>query len=265
MRIAIVGGGISGLTAAHLLMAAGHDVTLFDDAAEPGGLIRSERRDGFLCERGPQAVLDGAQEVRALIAGAGLSARAVMAGPASRRRFVYVGGALRPFPGSPPARFKTSLLSANGKLRLFAEPFVRRPATPDLDESVFDFVARRFGPEAASRAGAPALIGVYAGDAREIAARAAFPRLGELEDQHGSILRGLFRARGKSRMGRPTSFPDGLGELPRALSAQLGPRRRALRVDELSPRAGGWSVGAGSASFEADRVLLATPAAVTAA
>jgi protoporphyrinogen/coproporphyrinogen III oxidase len=269
MRIAIVGGGISGLTAAHLLVAAGQDVTLFDDGAEPGGLIRSQRRDGFLCERGPQAVLDGAPEVRALIAAAGLSGRAVAAQPASRRRFVYVGGALRPFPASPPALFKTSLLSARGKLRLFAEPFVRRAAAPDPDESVFDFVARRFGAEAARRAAAPALIGIYAGDASTIAARAAFPRLGELEDQHGSVLRGMFRSRGKSgngRMGRPTSFPEGLGELPRALATQLGARRRPLRVEALSPRpGGGWSVAAGAQSFDAERVLLTTPAAVTAA
>jgi protoporphyrinogen/coproporphyrinogen III oxidase len=264
MRIAIVGGGISGLTAAHLLVAAGHDVTLFDDALEPGGLIRSERRDGFLCERGPQALLDGAAEVRALIAAAGLSGRAVAAGPAARRRFVYVGGALRPFPSSPPALFKTSLLSARGKLRLFAEPLMRRAAPPDPDESVLDLVARRFGAEAARRAAAPAVIGIYAGDAAEIAARAAFPRLGELEDKHGSILRGLFRARGKSRMGRATSFPDGLGELPRALAAQLGPRRRALRVDSVAPRGPVWSVATGGQSFEADRVLLTTPAAVTA-
>ncbi|MES1209375.1 MAG: protoporphyrinogen oxidase, partial [Pseudomonadota bacterium] len=235
------------------------------DAAEPGGLIRSERRGELLCERGPQAVLDGAPEVRALIAAAGLSERALVAKAASRRRFVYVGGALRPFPGSPPALFKTSLLSVRGKLRLFAEAFVRRPTTsPDPDESVFDFVARRFGPEAARRAAAPAVIGVFAGDATEIAARAAFPRLGELEDQHGSVLRGLLRSGGKSRMGRPTTFPDGLGELPRALSAQLGPRRLALRVDALAPRGRGWSIAAGAKSFEADRVLLTTPAAVTA-
>ena len=90
MRIAVIGGGISGLTAAHLLVGAGHDVALVDDAAEPGGLIAGARVDGFLCERGPQAVLDGSEAVRALIASAGLEARIVRALPASRRRSVYV-------------------------------------------------------------------------------------------------------------------------------------------------------------------------------
>jgi oxygen-dependent protoporphyrinogen oxidase len=264
-RIAVVGGGISGLTAAHLLAAAGQDVTLFDDAPEPGGLIRSERRDGFLCERGPQSLLDGAADVAALIAAAGLSSRALAPRPAARRRFVYVGGALRPFPAGPPGLVKTSLLSAAGKLRLFAEPFVRRAAPPDPDESVFDFVARRFGREAARRAAAPALIGIYAGDATAIVARAAFPRLGELEDQHGSVLRGMFKARGGPGMGHPTSFPEGLAELPRALAAGLGARRRQARVEALAPRPAGWIVAAAGQSFEAERVLLATPAAVTAA
>ncbi len=266
LGVAVVGGGISGLTAAHLLAAAGKEVTLFDDAAQPGGLIRSERRDGFLCERGPQGLLDGPEEVRALIASAGLAARALTALPASRRRFVYVGGALRAFPASPPALLKTSLLSAGAKLRLLGEPFVRRPAAPDPEESVFDFVARRFGAEAARRAAAPALIGIYAGDATALSVRAAFPRLAELEARHGSVLRGLFRARGQgSRLGRPTSFPEGLGELPRALASGLGERRRVARVEAIAPRAGGWTVSAAGQSLEVDRVLLATPASATAA
>ena len=133
MRVTIVGGGISGLATAHLAAARGHDVTLIDDAASPGGLISSVRRDGFLCEHGPQAVLDGPAETRALIESAGLSERALQASPAARRRFVYVGGALRPFPASPPALIKTNLLSAAAKLRLFAEPFVGRAKD---DESV---------------------------------------------------------------------------------------------------------------------------------
>ena len=126
MRIAIIGGGISGLTAAQLLVGAGHDVVLVDDAAEPGGLIGGARVDGFLCERGPQAVLDGSEAVRALISSAGLDARIVRALPASRRRSVYVAGKLRPFPASPPALITTNLLTARGKLRLLREPFVRR-------------------------------------------------------------------------------------------------------------------------------------------
>ncbi|HTB57204.1 MAG TPA: protoporphyrinogen oxidase [Polyangia bacterium] len=267
MRVAVIGGGISGLTAAHLLVAAGHDVALVDDAAEPGGLIAGARVDGFLCERGPQAVLDGSEAVRALIASAGLEGRIVRALPASRRRSVYVAGKLRPFPASPPALIKTNLLSARGKLRLLREPFVRRRESNDAnDESVFDFVARRFGPEAAQRAAGPALIGVYAGDAAALSVRAALPRLAALEREHGSVLRGLFRARGTSRLGRPVTFPEGLGELPGALGAALAARRRTARATGLERREGKWTVvlDAGT-TLEAERVVLATPAAAAAA
>ena len=267
MRVAVIGGGISGLTAAHLLVGAGHDVTLVDDAAEPGGLIAGARVEGFLCERGPQAVLDGSQAVTALITSAGLAARIVRAQPASRRRSVYVGGKLRPFPASPPALIKTNLLTARGKLRLLREPFVRRRERgDDDDESVFDFVARRFGPEAAQRAAGPALIGVYAGDAAALSVRAALPRLAALEREHGSVLRGMFRTRGTSRLGRPVTFPEGLGELPRALAAALGARHRAARATGIERRADGWSVTLDAGrTLEANRVVLGTPAAASAA
>ena len=213
-------------------------MVLVDDAAAPGGLIAGERRDGFLCERGPQAVLDGPDETRALIAAAGLSDRVQRAAPAARRRFVYVGGALHPFPASPPALVKTDLLSARGKLRLFAEPFVGRGTA---DESVLAFVARRFGREAAERAAAPALIGVFAGDAAALSVRSALPRVAAMEREHGSILRALMRRKRGAGMGRPVSFPDGLGELPAALAQALGaaPAPGARRRDRPDRRAAG--------------------------
>jgi oxygen-dependent protoporphyrinogen oxidase len=270
VRVLVLGGGISGLATAQLLAARGRDVTLLDDGAIPGGLIASVRRDGFLCEHGPQAVLDGAEETRALVAAAGLTERAVRATAASRRRFVYVDGALRPFPSSPPGLFKTNLFGAGAKLRLFWEPFVRRRAdAPDGDdESVEAFVARRFGPEAARRAAGPALIGVFAGDASALSIRAALPRVYDMERAHGSVIRALFRGRrGGGGMGKPFSFPEGLAELPTALAAQLGARRVAGRAVAIERIAGGtgWRVDRdGSAPLEADRLVLATPAVVTA-
>jgi oxygen-dependent protoporphyrinogen oxidase len=268
VRVSIVGGGISGLVTAHLVAGRGHEVTLLDDAASPGGLIGSVRRDGFLCEHGPQAILDGPEETRALIESAGLSSRLLHASPAARRRFVYVSGALRPFPASPPALFKTSLLSAGAKLRLFFEPFVARARE---DESVHAFVARRFGREAADRAAAPAVIGVYAGDAASLSVRSALPRVAAMEREHGSVLRAMMRRkRGARGLGRPVSFPDGLGELPVALARSLGSRRRNARAAEIAPIAAdgadGWRVTTADGAFvESERLVLATPAAATAA
>jgi oxygen-dependent protoporphyrinogen oxidase len=262
VRVTIVGGGISGLATAHLAAARGLDVTLLDDAPNAGGLIASVRRDGFLCEHGPQAVLDGAEETRALIASAGLADRTMQAAPAARRRFVYVGGALRPFPASPPALFKTDLLSAGAKLRLFLEPFVGRG---QADESVHAFVARRFGRAAADRAAAPALIGVFAGDAAALSIRSALPRVAAMEREHGSILRAMMRRKPGRGMGKPVSFPDGLSELPTALARSLGGRRRSGRAAEIAPIAGGWRVTTLEGAFiESERLVLATPAAATA-
>ncbi|MES1157852.1 MAG: FAD-dependent oxidoreductase, partial [Haliangium ochraceum] len=131
MRIVVIGGGISGLTAAFGARAAGHDVVCVDPGGQPGGLIRSERHDGFLCEVGPQAVLDDAPDTLALFAALDLESRAVRAAPEARRRFIFARGALHPLPMSPPALLRSSLLSLGGKARLLAEPFVRRP-TPTL-------------------------------------------------------------------------------------------------------------------------------------
>ncbi len=86
-----------------------------------------------------------------------------------------------------------------------------------------------------------------------------------LENEHGSILRGMMRSRGEGGMGRPVSFPDGLAELPRALADGLGARRRVSRVDGLAPRGSGWTVTAGGQSTDAEQVVLATPAPVTSA
>jgi oxygen-dependent protoporphyrinogen oxidase len=264
VRVAVIGGGISGLAAAQALVARGDDAVLVDDGATPGGLVASVRKHGFLCERGPQALLDGPETTRALIAAAGLGDRIVRAAPAARRRFVFVGGALRAFPASPPALIATNLLGLGAKLRLLREPFVARGERED--ESVFEFVARRFGPEAAERAAAPALIGVYAADAAALSVRVALPRLYALEREHGSVLRGLFRRRGGERLGRPVSFPDGLAELPRALAAQLGARRIEARAIALAPGPRGWQVATDRAgTLDAERIILATPAAASAA
>jgi oxygen-dependent protoporphyrinogen oxidase len=267
VKVAVVGGGISGLAAAHVALGRGHDVTLIEEAPGPGGLILSARRDGFLCERGPQALLDGPEETRALIAAAGLSDRVVPATPAARRRFVYVDGALRAFPTSPREIFKSDLFSLKGKLRLMREPFIGRGK--DENESVFDFIARRFGHEAARRAGAPAIIGVYAGDAAALSAASALPRLVALERDAGSVLRGMMQRRTRVAMGRPVSFPEGLAELPAALTAALGQRRTVARAEAITPMTGagdaGWQISlAGGATMEAERLIVATPAAATA-
>jgi oxygen-dependent protoporphyrinogen oxidase len=266
MRVAIVGGGITGLSAATSLVAAGHDVVLVDADARAGGLVRSERREGFLCETGPQAILSGRAETRALLAAAGVEGRVIWSHEATRRRFVYLRGALRTLPSSPPALLKTDLLGPLAKLRLAREPFVAK-GDPARDESVLAFLERRFGAEAARAVGAPAVIGIYAGDAANLSLKDALPRLHDLEQKHGSVLRGAIAERGHAEGGPPRSFsfPEGLEELPRGLAEKLGGRRVVARAAALEPVGTSWRVQLESgAPVDAERVVLATPAAVTA-
>jgi protoporphyrinogen/coproporphyrinogen III oxidase len=266
VRVAVVGGGIAGLTTAERLVAAGHDVTLVDADARAGGVIRSERREGFLCEAGPQAILSGRPDTKALLAAAGLDGRILWSQAATRRRLVYVRGALRALPSSPPTLLKTDLLGTGAKLRLAREPFIAK-GDPSRQESVLAFFSRRFGAEAARTIGAPAVIGIYAGDAANLSIQSALPRLYELEQRHGSVLRGAFAERAQADgPPRSFSFAEGLEELPRALAARLGARRVVARAVALERIAAGYRVGLdGGASVEAEHVILATPASVTAA
>jgi oxygen-dependent protoporphyrinogen oxidase len=265
VRIAVVGGGISGLCAAHKLLAGGHEVTCFEGSGRPGGLIRSERREGFLCEVGPQAILDGSPEVRALIDEVGLASRVCAPAAGARRRLIYVDGKLRTLPSGPPALLSTDLLSLAGKWRLLREPFVRTPPPQD-DESIAAFATRRLGAEAARRIAAPAVLGVFAGDAERLSLRSAFPRVAALEAEHGSLLRGMKAARRAGvTAGRSVSFPDGIEELPRALAERLTGRLVAARVSALAPGSAGWTLALDGAPAPAafDAVVVALgPAAM---
>jgi oxygen-dependent protoporphyrinogen oxidase len=267
MRVAVLGRGISGLAAAHFLMRAGHEVVSIDPAATPGGLIRSERIDGFLCETGPQALLDGPAETRQLVAGAGLESRVIRAAPTARRRFIHARGRLHALPGSPVALVRSGLLSWRGKLRLLREPFLRGSA-PDGDESVLAFAARRFGDEAARALVATAVMGIYAGDAAELSAPSALPRLAALERAHGSVVRGAIKQRRKGGgFGKAVSFPDGLQELARALERQLGARRIVAAAERIERQGDGWrvSLSGGSAPVDTGAVVVATSGAAAAA
>lgn len=238
MRIVVVGGGISGLSAAYFALAAGHEVVCLEPGS-PGGLIASHRIDGFLCETGPQAVLDSAPHTNALLAALELDRRAIHAAPDANRRFIYSRERLHALPLSPPALLASRLLSPAGKLRLLLEPlmFARHAHADDDEETFLSFGRRRLGAEAARVLLATAAIGIYAGDAGALSLASAFPRLAAMERDHGSLLRGFMAARSGGARGRPLSFPDGLGELPAALARMLGANLWRAAATAIAPAA----------------------------
>ncbi len=273
-RVVIVGGGIAGLSLAHRLMssAPGWEVTVLERGGRAGGPLRTEEADGFLFEWGPNGFLDDAPDTMALVRSLGLSDRLLPSRDAARRRYILRAGRLHALPGGPLSFLRSRLLSPSGKLRIALEPWAR--PRPPGDETLDAFATRRFGAEAADALVAPMATGVFAGDSRQLSLAACFPRVHELEAEHGSIFRALIarrvqrRAQGSSPLGRLTSFRGGMEELVRALarslgaSLRLGSEVRGLVAGDGSGRLG-MALDSG-ARLAADAVVLAGPAADTA-
>jgi protoporphyrinogen/coproporphyrinogen III oxidase len=259
---AVIGGGLSGLVRAWSLVQRGEEVILLESSPRAGGLVRTERRDGFLLELGPNTVRP-TPELWRLVEMLGLAGEAILADP-RLPRYIDFGGRLHPLPMSPPALLGSGLLSAKGKLRLLAEPFIGRGRG---QESVRDFFARRFGSEVAERLVEPFVAGIFAGDASRLSLQECFPALARWERERGSLAAGGFAALRQRDRGRRAprgllSFREGLETLPRAIGERLGERLRFdTEVRQISPFSGSWRIETTRGSVEAQRLVLAAPAA----
>jgi oxygen-dependent protoporphyrinogen oxidase len=259
LRAIVVGAGIAGLAAA-LTLSARHDVLVLEREPLPGGKIRSQRLDGYLFDWGPNGFLSNAAEVHALAAEAGIEGELKQAGSAATKRSVYWNGKLHALPEKPQQALGLSLLSPLGKLRALGELFVRAPRSEAAhDETVYAFFERRFGREVAERLVSPALLGISGGDAKTAAVDAIFPRVREMEREHGSVLRGMVR--GRRAPGRLTSFgAGGMQRLTDAVALKLGERVRCGRAARrVEPRDGGWRVVDGNETVDAEAAVLAVP------
>lgn len=268
--IAVLGAGISGLTAAHALARRGHEVRVLDRRAAAGGRIHTERRDGFLVEHGPNSMISPAPGAESLIESLGLGPERIDKTDAVRHRYLVRDGGIHALPLDPLGLFSSRFFSLRGRLRMLAEPFV--PPRPG-DESVAEFVRRRFGRELLDYVFDPLVGGLYAGDPERLSVAALLPRLKQLEVRYGSVVRGAaakmlsgMDARFDPRRRMLFSFRDGMATLPQRLAAALGPRLTSgIRAEALLPAAGGGfrlkvSERGHAATLRAENVVLALPA-----
>jgi oxygen-dependent protoporphyrinogen oxidase len=222
MRIAIIGGGLTGLTLAYYLQQAGVAYDLFEASERPGGNLHSPQDlAGYQLEAGPNSLLLS-PELEELLTELGLQDAIQEAAPVSQHRYVLRHGAYQALPASPPKLLTSSFFSFKTKLRLLGE-LLRRPAPPVPGETIAAFFERHFGPEVVDYAVNPFVAGIYAGDPRELLLSLTFPQLAALEKQYGSVLRG-FAASQKGKTGtrrRTITLRGGVQTLTDALAARL--------------------------------------------
>jgi protoporphyrinogen/coproporphyrinogen III oxidase len=226
--VAVIGAGITGLTAAFSLKRNAIPAVVYEAGARAGGVIQSVRHDGFLAESGPNTLLETAPEIGQLIRDLNLESRRRYTHPDAEARFVVRGKQPVAMPSSQLGIFTSKLLSAGAKLALLREPFVP-PRRDGREESVAEFVLRRLNPEFLERLVDALVAGIYAGDPHKLSVQHALPRLAQLETKYGSLIKGQFMgARERKKSGQVTkdrapklSFDDGLQVLTDALAAQV--------------------------------------------
>ncbi|HKS76319.1 MAG TPA: protoporphyrinogen oxidase [Terriglobales bacterium] len=284
-RIAIIGGGISGLSAAYALeeqrrAGVALDYTLFESAPRLGGVLVTDHVDGCLIEAGPDSFLTEKPWATDLCRKLGLGDQLIGSNDADRKTYILAKGKLTVMPDGLMFMVPTKILptvfsplfSIGTKLRM-AQEWFHPPHKATGDETVADLVTRHYGPEMVDRLADPLLSGVYGGEASQLSVRAVLPRFADMEAKHGSLGRAMLSARkqmataGKGPA-RPlfTSLKEGMQQLVDALLARLPQSvlRPATPVQSIRPEAG-WLVSAGYGTDHFESVIIAVPTQAAAA
>jgi len=270
--VAVIGGGISGLSAAEAIgrIAQSRGVELravvLEAGARAGGKIGTRHHDGFSIETGPHGFLDKEPLLTQLIERLGLTGRVLRADEAAARRYIVQRGSLCELPMSPPKFLLSRVLPLFAKLRLMLEPLIARRPADAAEESVWSFAARRMGREAADVLIDAMVSGVFGGDPRRLSIASAFPAVVALERAHGSLIRGQIAQRRMSAgpRGVLNSFDQGLAVLIDALAARLEVKTSAA-VERIERTGSRWRLAlATGEAIEADVVVATAPADATA-
>ena len=279
IRIAIIGGGISGLTAAFTLeenrRAGAAEYTLYESSPRLGGVLRTERIQDCTVEAGPDSFLTEKPAAVDLCRTLGLGDQLIGSNDADRKTYILIRGQLIPIPDGLMFLVPTKILptgfsplfSWTTKLRM-AQEFFHPPRAAEADESIASFVERHYGKEMVDRLADPLLSGIYGGEAASLSVRAVLPRFAEMERTHGSLGRALLAAkkrtpRSASQPAAPvfTSLKNGMQQLVDTLIQRLNPSSLLTNtpVQSIHSEAGGWTVSTRSQSDHFDAVILAVP------
>lgn len=275
-RVAIVGAGLAGLSAAHTALDRGHDVTVFEAADAPGGVVRSFTVAGCHFEAGPNTVPAVAELFRTYAVRFGLGDDLIASSDKSQARWVWFDGRLVRVPMKPPQLVKTSLFSLGAKLKIALEPF-RRWKEPEGPEPSFgELLRERIGTQPTERLAAAFVRGIYAGDIDKLGAKSAFPRVWNALREHGSLIRfarAVEKAAATSDLPGPKLAPGrllgirgGLERLPRAMADALGARLHlGTPIRSIVRDDAGFTLETREGRHSFEHVILATPAPATAA
>ena len=279
IRIAIIGGGISGLTAAFTLeehrRAGAVEYVLYESSLELGGVLRTEHIQGCIVEAGPDSFITEKPWAADLCRSLGLGDQLIGSNDADRKTYILVGGQLIPLPDGLMFMVPTKILptgvsalfSWTTKLRM-ARELLHPPRAAAADESVASLVERHYGAEMVDRVADPLLSGVYGGEAASLSVRAVLPRFAEMERTHGSLGRAMLAARKKlPRPNQPspplfTSLQNGMHQLVETLVPKLDQAslRTNTLVHSIQLDAAGWNISSGTKSDRFDALILAVPA-----
>lgn len=291
-KIVVVGGGISGLAAAHRLteLASSQreslEVTLLEESSRLGGILQTTCRDGFLIERGPDSFISEKPEAIDLARRLGIDSRLIQTNSFNRRSFIVRGGKLRPVPEGfqllAPTRIwpfvTTDIFSVTGKLRMAMDLVLARRKSNGIetdDESLASFVRRRLGQEALERMAQPMVGGIYTANPETLSLRATLPRFLDMEREHRSIILSMWRRRRVStkessgvsgaRYSLFLSFDKGMQVLADALKEKLGKMEAAAGLDiRLNTKVKGLRFRQGSESDSPWKLSLADGSTVDA-
>lgn len=279
--VVVVGAGISGLTCAWHLRRAGRDVLLLDAHDAVGGAIQTERRAGFLLEKGPYNVIVRDPAFEELLEGLGDRVNVVTASEQAKNRYIYRHGRLHAVPTGPVGFLRSPLISFPGRLRAMRGLLVSKRGWQQ-ETTLHEFATRRFGAEVADSIVSAAIAGILAGDTRRLSAYACFPVLRDFDTRSFSPLGrtarripAMIRKRRNPQLDRRwkglVSIDCGLGGLCEAVAEPLGDdvwmKTRVERITTTRPD-GGYALQVTNAGGEAQtlhcrQLVLATPARVT--